>query len=100
MERMQLLEDPLEQARVLNEVPEVIADIAEVEPAMHFAKDDREELNGSPESPVGGDSPQTPNADMDSGVFSYETGTSHALAFKLLLLCNPYLVLGPNLVKR
>lgn len=100
MERMQLLEDPLEQARLLNEVPEVIAYIAEVEPAMHFAEDDREELNGSPESPVGGDSLQTPNADMDSVVFSCETGTRHALAFKLLLLCNPYLVLSPNLVKR
>ncbi|GMN47933.1 hypothetical protein TIFTF001_017113 [Ficus carica] len=75
MERMQLLEDPLEQARLLNEVPEVIAYIAEVEPAMHFAEDDREELNGSPESPVGGDSLQTPNADMDSVVFSCETET-------------------------
>lgn len=77
MDRMQLLNDPIEQSRLLNDLPQVIA---ELEPdAQDLAKDGP---NSSDES-LSWDwvsSPQTPKTDMGSGIFSCQTGT-HVQSF-------------------
>ncbi|EXC33106.1 Zinc finger CCCH domain-containing protein 44 [Morus notabilis] len=67
-----LLNDPIEQSRLLNDLPQVIA---ELEPdAQDLAKDgpnsSDESLSWDWES-----SPQTPKTDMGSGIFSCQTET-------------------------
>lgn len=51
MDKMLLLRTPAEQSRLLHDIPEIIADDAEVEPADNdLSRRDEKENNASPES--------------------------------------------------
>ena len=73
---MGMLSDPSEQSRLLEDLPEVIADIEELEPAVHdSATEDRSECNSLPDTHI----PQTPKSDL--GMSSHPTSITSMLIF-------------------
>ncbi|PON61853.1 hypothetical protein PanWU01x14_142710 [Parasponia andersonii] len=79
MDRTQMLSDPLEQSRLLTELPEVIADIEELDPVTDIEEldcivqdspiDDRRECNSLPDSHI----PDSPDTDLGIGMSSRPT---------------------------
>lgn len=70
MDRMQMLSDPLEQSRLLEKLPEVIAEMEELEPIVQDSSiDDTSEHNSLPDSYI----PQNPENDLAKGLCSHST---------------------------
>lgn len=77
IEKRLLLQSNSEQSRLVNEIPEVIADIEEPEPAFEDSSGKVKQGPGSfPESPIGWPS-QTPSS-LDSETFSCPNGKTDA----------------------
>ena len=90
MDRVQLLNNPSERSRLLNELPEIIAEIAGPEPAVQdFKRDDRDGRVGSLDIPVMGDSPEYPYLDWGSGIFSDQSGKVNAVLWSLYFSKRP-----------
>ncbi|KDP42483.1 hypothetical protein JCGZ_00280 [Jatropha curcas] len=71
MERLKLLQTPSEQARLSDEVPEIIADEAEIEPAdKDLNRKDEKENNTSPKSEIRELSRPSTKISRDNGISS------------------------------